>query len=256
MKNFIEWENMKPICMILLIFVAVLFSGCIEQEVSMSQVIIGPGQHKMLLSRQVKVEMKYLLYLPKQYGQGEKAWPLMVFLHGAGERGSDLNKVKLHGPPKLIEQGKSLPFVIVSPQCPADNWWPNLIETVMVLIDEIGEKYNIDQSRVYLTGLSMGGYGTWSIACTYPERFAAIAPICGGGITFIAKNLKDVPVWAFHGAKDQGVPLIESQRMVGAVEEAGGNAKLTVYPKAGHDCWTVTYDNPKLYDWLLSHKKK
>lgn len=210
----------------------------------------------MSMSRQVNLEMSYLLYLPEDYGKTKKDWPLMVFLHGAGERGSNLDKVKVHGPAKLVDQGKELPFIIVSPQCPPGKWWPNFIEKVMALIDETVESYNVDTSRIYLTGLSMGGYGTWSIANTYPERFAAIAPICGGGMSFVAHNLVDTPVWAFHGAKDDVVPLSESQKMVDAVNAAGGRAKLTVYPTIEHDSWTQTYENPKLYEWFLKHSRK
>ncbi len=213
------------------------------------------SQHAMKLQRPVVMKIDYLLYLPKDYGKTQDKWPLMIFLHGAGERGSDLNKVKVHGPPKLIERGKDLPFIIVSPQCPSGHWWPTKVETVMALIDEIVEKYNVDESRIYLTGLSMGGYGTWAIACAHPERFAAIVPICGGGQPYLASRLRDVPVWAFHGEKDPVVPVRESQRMVAVVNAAGGNARLTVYPDAQHDSWTQTYDNPDLYTWLLSHTK-
>jgi predicted peptidase len=200
--------------------------------------------------------MDYLLYLPKDYGGEKKDWPLMVYLHGAGERGSSLDKLKVHGPAKLVDQGNDMPFIIVSPQCPPGMWWPNFIEKIMALIDETIETYDVDTSRVYLTGLSMGGYGTWATAATYPERFAAIAPICGGGMPFVAHTMADVPVWAFHGAKDDVVPLSESQRMVDAVNEAGGNAKFTVYPDLAHDSWTETYDNPELYEWFLKHKRK
>ena len=106
-----------------------------------------------------------------------------------------------------------------------------------------------------LTGLSMGGYGTWALASKYPDRFAAIAPICGGGKRFMAYRLKDTPVWAFHGAKDRVVPLEESEEMVNAINARGGSAKLTVYPDAGHDSWTESYDNSELYDWLLEHRR-
>jgi predicted peptidase len=216
----------------------------------------GLTQRAAVLSREVLVELDYLIYLPQEYGAKDKTWPLMVFLHGAGERGDDLNKVKVHGPPKLIEQGKDFPFIVVSPQCPADNWWPNMIGHVIALIDEMAENYSIDKNRIYLTGMSMGGYGTWTVASAYPQRFAAIAPVCGGGQPYLAGNLKDIPVWAFHGAKDSVVPLELSQQMVNAVKGVGGNAKLTVYPEAGHDSWTETYNNNELYGWLLSHSKK
>ncbi|MBC8393321.1 MAG: prolyl oligopeptidase family serine peptidase [Deltaproteobacteria bacterium] len=208
------------------------------------------------MARQVTMEMDYLLYLPKDYDPQEKKWPLIIFLHGAGERGDDLNKVKAHGPAKLVEQGRNFPFIIASPQCPTDKWWPNRIEHVMALIDEIIDTYNVDENRIYLTGLSMGGFGTWTIACTYPERFAAIAPICGGGQPYQARNLKNLPVWAFHGAKDPVVPVQRSQEMVDAVKANGDSAKLTVYPGVGHDSWTQTYNNDELYEWLLSHSRK
>lgn len=206
------------------------------------------------LARQVTLTLDYLLYLPPDYEQKD-SWPLLVFLHGAGERGNDLNRVKAHGPAKLVEQGRDFPFVIVSPQCPEGQWWPVLGREVIALIDEMLERYKIDPDRVYLTGLSMGGYGTWAIASAWPDRFAAIVPVCGGGRPFTAANLKKVPVWAFHGAKDSVVPFSESLQMVEAVNQAGGKAILTVYPDAEHDSWTRTYDNPDLYQWLLSHRK-
>ena len=213
------------------------------------------GQYAQKLDRQIRVSIDYLLYIPEGYDQDSpKQWPLMLFLHGAGERGSDLNKVKVHGPPKVVES-RNLPFIIVSPQCPTGQWWPAKVEVLKGLIDEIEENYNVDSQRVYLTGLSMGGFGTWTMACTYPDIFAAIAPICGGGQPYIADRLKDVPVWAFHGAKDNVVPMRRSQEMVDAVNRAGGHAKLTIYPNAGHDAWTETYNNPELYKWFLSHKK-
>ncbi len=231
-----------------------IMSGCTGKS-RQAQTITQPGQHPQTLHRQTAVQLDYLLYLPADYGKEQKNWPLLVFLHGAGERGSDVSRVKVHGPAKLVEQGKDLPFIIVSPQCPAGKWWPYMAEAVIALIDEITERYPVDTRRIYLTGLSMGGYGTWAIGCMYPERFAAIAPICGGGLPYLAANLKDVPVWAFHGAKDSVVPVQQSQEMVDAVNRAGGQAKLTVYPEADHDSWTQTYSNDQLYQWLLSKSR-
>ena len=218
--------------------------------------VMGATQSAETLNKQIvkPATCKYLLSLPKSYGEEDQKWPLILFLHGAGERGSDLNLVKKHGPPKLIEQGAEFPFIVVSPQCPAGRWWPELLDTLSALLDEIESKYEVDASRVYLTGLSMGGFGSWSLACDQPERFAAIVPICGGGQWFLGNRLKNVPVWAFHGAKDSVVPLDLSEKMVQAVKRAGGDAKLTVYPEANHDSWTATYENEELYDWLLSHK--
>jgi predicted peptidase len=217
-----------------------------------------PGeQSSQVFSKKVTktVGCKYLLYLPADYGKdSKKNWPLIMFLHGAGERGDNLGLVKKHGPPKLIEQGRSFDFIIVSPQCPNGIWWPEQIEVLINLLDEIESKYRVDTDRVYLTGLSMGGFGTWTLAERYPQRFAAIAPICGGGGSYLAYRLKNVPVWAFHGAKDKVVPVEKSKEMVEAVNAAGGDAKMTVYPEADHDSWTATYDNPQLYEWFLSHR--
>jgi predicted peptidase len=199
-----------------------------------------------------KVSLPYLLYKPTT---PKGKLPLVMFLHGAGERGNNLELVKYHGIPKLIEQGQDFPFIAVSPQCPKDSWWPLELEALKGLLDDIMTKHNVDKKRIYLTGLSMGGYGTWYLAGLYPKTFAAIAPICGGGDFVLGKQLTHMPIWAFHGDKDDVVPLAESQRMVDIVKKAGGKAKLTVYKNVDHDSWTKTYNNPKLYEWLLHHEK-
>lgn len=194
----------------------------------------------------------YLLYLPTDYNK-DKKFPLMLFLHGAGERGSNLNLVKKNGPPGIVEAGKDLPFIIVSPQCAQGKYWqPHQLK---VLLDEVISETNADEDRIYGTGISMGGYGIWACVFSYPEKFAAIIPICGGGEENSAPKIKHLPTWVFHGAKDYIVPLEESEVMVRALEKAGGNVKFTVYPDADHDSWTVTYNNPAIYNWLLSHKK-
>lgn len=211
-----------------------------------------------------EVELEYLLHLPKGYdAAGSKKWPLMLFLHGAGERGDNVAKVAVHGPPKLVKQGKDLPFILVSPQCPEGLRWDD--GELLALLDDVMARHKVDSKRVYLTGLSMGGFGTWSLGMRHPDKFAAIAPICGGGNTIDvllnsrnAKSaIKTLPIWVFHGAKDPVVPLAESERMIAAVKKAGNkDVKLTVYPEAQHDSWTATYDNPELYDWFLAQKLK
>lgn len=204
------------------------------------------------LERTIDVRIQYLLYLPKDYDQ-QASWPLLLFLHGAGERGDDLNQVKTHGPPKLIEAGQEFPFIVVSPQCPRNRQWEPF--TLAALLDDITEKYHVDQDRIYVTGLSMGGFGTWSLFAHQPSRFAALVPICGGGEPIIAKLFKPIPTWVFHGAKDNVVPLRRSEVMVDALRQAGGDVQFTVYPDAGHDSWTETYANPALYEWLLQQKR-
>jgi len=242
-----------------LVAMALFLIGCAQMKKvkTKSDPVLSPGQHCQVFEKIITktLSCQYLLFLPAGYGEKQQRWPTILFLHGAGERGSDLNLVKKHGPPKIVENKKDFPFIVVSPQCPQGQWWPEKVEVLINLLDDIVSRYKVDKERIYLTGLSMGGYGTWTLAAAYPERFAAIAPICGGGQRYAADRLKDVPVWAFHGAKDPLVPLRESEEMVNAIKARGGDAKLTIYPDAGHDSWTVTYDNQELYDWFLKHRK-
>jgi predicted peptidase len=216
----------------------------------------APAQQAKTFEKEitVKVKLKYLLFLPKGYdADTSKRWPLMLFLHGAGESGDDLEKVKMHGPPKLVASKPDFPFIVVSPQSPGRGWNP---DTLNALLDDLSGTLRVDPDRVYLTGLSMGGFGTWALAASNPGRFAAIAPICGGGNPRDASKIKGLPIWVFHGAKDPVVPLSASKSMVDALEAAGApEVKFTVYPEAGHDSWTETYNNPELYDWLLSKKR-
>jgi predicted peptidase len=213
-----------------------------------------PGQQvAQQLRTQVEVQLGYLLYLPKDYATQE-AWPLLLFLHGAGERGDDLELVKKHGPPKRIAAGTHFPFIVVSPQCPRGRWWEP--QELLALLDEVGRKYKVDADRVYVSGLSMGGFGTWRLASVAPERFAAIAPICGGGEKSWARQIVQLPVWAFHGARDTVVPVQRSQEMVDELQRLGGNVRLTVYAEAGHDSWTETYNNPDFYQWLLEQRRR
>ncbi len=209
-------------------------------------------------------ELRYLIYLPKDYSAaGNRRWPVMLFLHGAGERGTNVQRVAIHGPPKLVKEGRDFPFILVAPQCPEGERWQN--DSLLQLLEHVMAEHKVDAGRVYLTGLSMGGYGTWKLALAHPEKFAAIAPICGGGeyidalLASRAKvaALRSLPVWAFHGAKDNVVPLEESERMVNALKKVGvKDVRLTVYPEANHDSWTETYNNPELYEWLLKHSRQ
>jgi len=194
----------------------------------------------------------YLIHFPDSYENSGKAFPLMIFLHGAGERGANLSMLEVHGPPKLIKEGKGFPCIVISPQCPENVYWQtNRLEKVL---DEVSSKYRIDLKRIYLTGLSMGGYGTWEWAAQFPDKFAAIAPICGGGNTDNARKLKKIPTWVFHGAKDRVVALSESQSMVDALIAIGGEPKFTIYPEAYHDSWTESYNNQSLFDWMFAQK--
>ncbi|WFB37585.1 alpha/beta hydrolase-fold protein [Kiritimatiellota bacterium B12222] len=190
----------------------------------------------------------YLVILPANYSPSEPL-PVVLFLHGAGERGEDLQIVKKHGPFKKISEAET-PVIIVAPQCPKGEYWNT--EVLSGLLDEVEKKYAVDKSRIYLTGLSMGGYGAWSLAAFEPHRFAAVAPICGGGDPEDARKLVDTPVWAFHGDKDTSVKLEKGQAMIDSLKDAGGNPKFTIYEGVGHDSWTETYNNDEFYKWIFA----
>jgi predicted peptidase len=208
-------------------------------------------------------KLHYLLYLPPDYTRSsDKQWPLMLFLHGAGERGTDVNRVAIHGPMSLVKQGTNFPFIILAPLCPAGQWWEN--EPLLQLLAAIQSSHAVDSNRVYLTGLSMGGYGTWKLGLAAPDKFAAIAPVCGGanmidvilGTRDKNLDLKRLPIWAFHGAKDDVVPVTESERIVNSLKKSGHeNVKLTIYPEARHDSWRETYADPTIYEWLLKQSR-
>ena len=178
-----------------------------------------------------------------------------MFLHGSGERGDNLELVKKHGPPKLIAAGQNFPAIIVTPQVASHQIWNP--HGVKALTDEIMHTHQVDPDRVYLTGISMGGFGTWETAMEYPDTWAAIMPICGGtGVRFVmAERIRRIPEWIFHGAKDPVVDPAFSTRMHGLLTKLGAPVKLTLYPEAQHDCWTVTYDNPEVWKWLFEQRR-
>jgi predicted peptidase len=258
-------------------FVLVVLAGCSTNRMPPPTAMQQNASYHTVLSKRGGYD--FLLSLPAGYQEKEnKRWPLILFLHGSGERGANLALVAKHGPPKLIQavakkaeqpaniaaaaRALTSEFIVISPQCPADQVWDD--EILIALLDHMSSAYKVDASRVYLTGLSMGGYGAWSLGLKAPQRFAAIAPICGGGnmldliVSPTANNpaLKSLPVWAFHGGRDPVVPTIESQRMVDALIRLGDKSvQLTIYPEATHDSWTATYANPELYSWFLQHQR-
>lgn len=206
----------------------------------------------------------YLVFLPADYHDtNSKRWPLILFLHGIGECGTDVWRTAIHGPMNYVEKHPDFPFIVVSPQCPAGDKWSN--EAVLSVLDNVIARYAVDTNRIYLTGLSQGGFGVWDLATTYPQRFAAVAPISGGGdvLGFIVVTwnkertgpMRHLPFWVFHGAKDPVVSVSEDIRMVDALKKFGDtDVKLTIYPEAQHDAWTQTYNNPELYRWFLMHQ--
>ncbi len=197
----------------------------------------------------------YLLSLPDDYHESDKSWPLVLFLHGSGERTGDLSRVATHGPLRHVREGAAYPFVIVAPQQSEGAWWD--ARSLGVLLDHVEATHRVDPSRIYVTGLSMGGFGAWNLAETYPDRFAAVAPICGGGTPgrICAAVESGTQFWAFHGALDQVIPAQRSVEMIQRIYGCGGVAQLTVYPDAHHDSWTRTYADPAFWEWMLAQRR-
>ena len=197
-------------------------------------------------------EMNYVVAYPDNY----EGLPLLVFLHGAGERGINIEHLYRHGIPKMIKEGKEIPAVILYPQCPASFIWNNMVKELKALIDKVAEEYSVNRSKITLTGLSMGGYGTWEMAMCYPETFSAIAPVCGGGVPWRASKLKNVPITAYHGTEDITVPFIQSEIMVSAAKKIGADAELVALEGLGHnDGAAYAYYETDLIERLLSHTK-
>lgn len=200
--------------------------------------------------------LRYLIHLPDDYDADPgRLWPVVLFLHGAGERGSDLDLAAVHGPPRLADAGREFPFILVTPQCSESSQWVAELSTLSVLLDEVIATHRIDPARVSVTGLSMGGFGTWSLAVRYPDRFSAIAPICGGLWMQSAAPIRSLPVWAFHGDADEVVPISATEQILTELRSLDADVRFTRYAGVGHDSWTETYDNPEFYDWLLSHRR-
>ncbi|WP_145048583.1 prolyl oligopeptidase family serine peptidase [Paenibacillus xylanexedens] len=211
------------------------------------------NSHRLIKEIKKTVTMDYLLHVPNSVTETNELWPVILFLHGSGERGTDLNKLRQHSLPHIVEKDEGFPFIVISPQCPEDEFWANEKEAVIGIVEYVLANYAADPKRVYLTGLSMGGYGAWHLPADFPDVFAAVAPICGGCNPAKAEALQGLPIWAFHGAKDDVVPLSESQGIVDALLALNADVKLTVYPESDHDAWTETYNNPDLYKWFLRH---
>jgi predicted peptidase len=246
--------RMSAAAAVAIVVLALAVPGCAALE-PRERVQTGQFAQSFSPPGSAEASCRYLIYVPEQYNDSRRRWPLVLFLHGAGERGDDLEVVKKNGPPKLIAEGRQFPCIIVSPQCPLDAWGPAQVPTLEALLDDVESRYSIDKHRVYLTGLSMGGFGTWALAFDQPDRFAALAPVCGRGNPTKAALVAHVPTWVFHGAKDTTVPPSASQEMVDALKAAGGDPKFTLYPDAGHDSWTATYANPEFWDWLLAQRR-
>ncbi|MFQ5569170.1 MAG: prolyl oligopeptidase family serine peptidase [Rhodothermales bacterium] len=194
----------------------------------------------------------YFVFLPRQY-ESRDAWPLILFLHGAGQHVETQEETTLYtAVPKYAVEHDDFPFIVIAPQSPPPDTWIN--ERLADLLDEVEATLRVDEDRIYVTGLSMGGFGTFLVTTAYPDRFAAVVPIAGGGRPEEACRMKDVPTWVFHNAGDRIVPVSQSQAMVDALQACNGDVRFTLYDRSGHDAWSRTYSTPELYDWFLSHR--
>jgi predicted peptidase len=208
-------------------------------------------------------ESPYVVFVPKDY-DGKKEYPVILFLHGAGEtknpKATKQGKmpVEVGIGPAIKKREKDFPFIVVIPQAEGFGWGADTANAkrALAMLDAVMKDYKVDPKRQYLTGLSMGGMGTWSVAVAHPDRFAAIVPICGRGDTSKAEKIKDLPVWAFHGDADTAVNVSGSRDMIAAIKKAGGDPKYTEYPGVGHNSWDKAYGTDELYTWLLEQKKK
>ncbi len=196
--------------------------------------------------------MNYIVFSPDNY----ENLPLIIYLHGAGERGEDISHLYRHGVPKIIADGIEIPAVVLAPQCPRELVWDNVVVELKKVIDAVIKEYGIKKDRIMITGSSMGGFGTWMMAKTYPSFFAAIAPVSGGGMSWRAANLKSTPILAYHGTDDEVVPPVYSRLMVDAVNALGGNAKFFELSGYGHnDAIDYAYEKTELLSWLVSRRR-
>ncbi|MBY0525200.1 MAG: prolyl oligopeptidase family serine peptidase [Gemmataceae bacterium] len=215
--------------------------------------------------------LPYRLLKPEDYDP-KKAYPLVLFLHGAGERGTDNDKQLVHGVPDFVKNRKEYPCLLIAPQCPANVKWVDVdwgadshkqpaemtepMRLTLELIPALQKEFTIDTKRIYATGLSMGGYGVWDIVVRKPDLFAAAVPICGGGDEATAKQIAKLPVWAFHGAKDGAVKVSRSRNMIDALKKTGGEPKYTEYPNEGHGSWVPAYRDAEMFKWLFAQKRE
>jgi predicted peptidase len=211
------------------------------------------------LSNGRSAQLNYLLHVPASYGQElDKQWPLLIFLHGSREVGRDIDRVRRAILPQMVEENPDFPFIVMSPQASSQQygWYPSL-KPIEAVVDELMQEYNIDPERIYVTGLSMGGYGAWALMMDAPERFAAVAPVVGG--YFYNPNqlcaIKDKPIWIFGAKRDRNVPLKESERVVNALKACGADPKFTVFENADHDeGWELAYTTTEIFQWLMAQR--
>ena len=237
----------------------ILFANIVEpfeklNQTKMTMENYSTSDDEITTHLSLSYNLSYRTYFPENYDERNTKLPIVFFLHGVGERGENLDLVETHGIPKLIKNGKKFPFITVAPQCPFNQWWSRseMIKSLINLVEKVVQKYDVDDSRVYITGLSMGGFGTIALANERPDLFAAALPVCGGADFSDYSNLKRLPIWFFHGSEDDEHPASYSEKIYNALKDQNKDVKLTIYDGVGHNSWDLTYDNQEIYDWLLS----
>jgi predicted peptidase len=250
-----------------------VFSGMVVMSISINSAADNRARFEARTFDDGDYKLPYRLLRPKDYDPSKK-YPLVIFLHGAGERGTDNEKQLVHGMNDFAsdEVMSTYPAFVMAPQCPEGEYWGGIdrlaknptppdqlapaLAATLKAAEQLRQEFPLDNQRIYITGLSMGGYGSFSALTHRPELFAAAIIICGGGEPASAAKFKHVPVWAFHGAEDKVVPAERSREMIAALKDAGANPKYTEYPGVAHNSWAQTYANPEIYAWLFAQKKK
>jgi len=215
----------------------------------LSSIVCGQNNSKP------KIWCDYLLYLPENYSNQTDSFPLLIYLHGGSMRGDNLEKLKVYGLPKLIDSGNQYEFIIASPQCPNDTYWSR-INWFDSLNHELNSKYRIDKNRIYVSGISMGGFGAWHAAMDNPDKIAAIIPMCGGcNDSLEICRINHIPIWTFHGTADKHIEFNETEQLVDRLKMCNGNVKFTKLDSKGHDIGYI-YENKEIYNWFLKQNKK
>lgn len=221
--------------------------------------LAAPTESREALEWKAGEKLNYLQFLPDGYDKdAAEPYPLVIFLHGAGERGDNLDQIRKWGPPAMATKAMKsygLPFILAAPQCPQGRWWNP--DEIIALTKHLAKSLRVDEKRIHLTGISMGGFGTWACLTKEPDLYASGVPICGGGDPAQAAKLKDIPIWAFHGRKDDAVPVAKTEEMEKAILGAEGKKlRVTYYPEERHESWVPAYADPALLPWMmLQHKK-
>lgn len=244
---------------VLFVGLAIGLGGCLTTRAGCDPIKGDGVETTGFLTKCIEVDGSrywYSVYVPADYDPA-KAWPLVMSLHGMGERGSDgLLQTEVGIGTAIRTHADWFPCIVVMPQCPDTCKWDGAFGLIDAVLQRTREKYHVAPGRIYLTGLSMGGFGTWKYGALHADTFAALLPICGGGEPADAPALAKLPIWAFHGAADDVVPPAKSREMVDAVKAAGSSVKYTEYPKLNHNSWDETYGNRKVIDWMLRQERK